>query len=283
MKIPNYFTRTAGRHAAATLLGGALIAAVGIIPVQAQYPQRDNDQREDRRDDRRDERRDERDDRRDDRRDARDDWRDDRRDDRQSSWRASRTDITRIAQSNGYSEGFEAGLEDRARRDRMSYRDEREYTRADQGYRDSWGQKSVYQSVFRQAFARGYQEAYRGRARNRTYDRDTVRRQYGQYGYDPFYRSPSYRTAPAVIGQTELGQTAANRGFEDGYLRGQYDRGNSVRRPNPQGHGAYEHALNGWVEEWGGASAYQQIYRQYFVEGYQQGFGGRRTGFTYRP
>ena len=282
MKITNYL----GRYATAALLGGALIAGVSVAPAEAQNRQWNDDRTDDRQDareERREDREEYREERRDDRQDAREERREDRQDYRRNDWRASRGDITRIAQANGYSEGFEAGLEDKARRERMSYRNEREYTRADQGYRSEWGQQSVYQSIFRQAFARGYQDAYYGRARNRSFDRGAVTRPYGQYGYDPYYRSPGYRTAPATIGTSELGQTAANRGFEDGYLRGQYDRSINVRRPNPQGHGAYEHALNGWVEDWGGASAYQQIYRQYFVQGYEQGFGGRRTGFTYRP
>jgi hypothetical protein len=274
MKITNYL----GRYATVALLGGALI--VSATPAQAQNRQWNEDRREDRQD-AREERREDRQDAREERREDRQEAREDRREYR--AWRASRADITRIAQANGYTEGFEAGLEDKARRERMNYRNEREYTRATQGYRGDWGSQSVYQSVFRQAFARGYQDAYYGRARNRTYDRGSLSRYYGQYGYDPYYRSPAYRTAPAVVATTQLGQTAANRGFEDGYLRGQYDRNIGVRRPNPQGHGAYEHALNGWVEDWGGAAAYQQIYRQYFMQGYEQGYAGRRTGFTYRP
>jgi hypothetical protein len=56
-----------------------------------------------------------------------------------------------------------------------------------------------------------------------------------------------------------------------------------VKRPNPQGHGAYEFALNGWEEDWGNAGSYQQTYRRYFMEGYQDGYGNRAFRQNYRP
>jgi hypothetical protein len=68
-------------------------------------------------------------------------------------------------------------------------------------------------------------------------------------------------------------QQAQQHGFNDGYQRGQYDRRMGTRRPNPQGHGAYEFALNGWERDWGNASAYRQSYRQAFLQGYWRAFG----------
>jgi len=197
--------------------------------------------------------------------------------------RISRTDVLRLAQVNGYSEGFEHGVADRANRAGMNYQHDMEFRQATSGYRQEWGMPREYQTAFRQSYAQGYQDAYYGRTYNRNYNRAGVYQQYGRYGYDPYYGAPAYRTSPARIALNTLAQRAAQQGFEDGFVRGQYDRSIGVRRPNPQGHGAYEHALNGWNPEWGGASTFQQYYRSYFLQGYQQGYGGRaRSGFVFR-
>jgi hypothetical protein len=247
MNVTSFVSRVIGRFATAGLLGAALIASVGVVPASAQYGRPSYDRNTYR------------------------------------QWRVSRADVVRIAQANGYSEGFESGLTDRANRGRMSYQSRREYTEATQGYRTEWGQLPTYQASYRQAYARGYQDAFNGRSRNRSFDRARVYRDYSRYGYDPYYNYPSYRTGAATIALNTLAERAANQGFEDGFLRGQYDRNIGVRRPNPRGHGAYEHALNGWDPEWGGASTFQSYYRTYFEQGYRQGYGGRRTGFVFRP
>jgi hypothetical protein len=46
-----------------------------------------------------------------------------------------------------------------------------------------------------------------------------------------------------------------------------------VRRPNPEGHGAYANGLNGWDSSWGAAAGYRQRYRAAFLEGYWSGYG----------
>lgn len=197
--------------------------------------------------------------------------------------RLNRTDVLRIATVNGYSEGYEHGVSDRASRVGFNYQHDDAYRRADVGYRSEFNLRSEYQVAFRQAFARGYQDAYYGRTMNRQYDRANLYRDYGRYGYDPYYGSPSYRTAPARLAVQAIAERGAQQGYSDGYVRGQYDRQLGVRRPNPQGHGAFQHALNGWNPQWGGSSTFQQYYRQYFMQGYEQGYYGRaRSGIVFR-
>ena len=70
-------------------------------------------------------------------------------------------------------------------------------------------------------------------------------------------------------------RVAQQNGYRDGAQRGQYDRQQGVRRPNPRGHGAYQYALNGWDPEWGSGRTFQQYYRQTFLQGYQEGYGQR--------
>src|SRR5688500_7222723 len=89
MKFSNYFTRGAGRFATTVLLGGTLVAAAGVAPAGAQERRFDDSQQS-------------------------------------RQWRVSRADVVRIAQANGYSEGFESGLQDKARSGRMSYRSQAE-------------------------------------------------------------------------------------------------------------------------------------------------------------
>ncbi len=82
-------------------------------------------------------------------------------------------------------------------------------------------------------------------------------------------RYPGYRTSDSA-------QTAQQQGYADGAARGRYDRQTGRRTPNPQGHGAYQHGLNGWNREFGNTGFYRQNYRQAFVAGYQDAFFGRR-------
>jgi hypothetical protein len=98
------------------------------------------------------------------------------------------------------------------------------------------------------------------------YHRDDSRYRNGRYDNDR-YRRNDWRSSRSLV------QQAQQFGFNDGFRRGQYDRQNGTRRPNPQGHGAYQFGLNGWERDWGNSSAYRQSYRQSFLEGYWRAFG----------
>lgn len=91
----------------------------------------------------------------------------------------------------------------------------------------------------------------------------------GRYDNDRDYRRDRWGTSQSLV------QQAQQVGYRDGYQRGQYDRRMGTRRPNPQGHGAYQFGLDGWERDFGNASAYRQVFRQAFLQGYWDGFGRR--------
>jgi hypothetical protein len=195
------------------------------------------------------------------------------RDHGNSSRRMSSSDIRRAAMINGYSEGYEDGVAARNDRRSLDYQNNDSYRTGEFGFESRWGDSRTYQAAFRDGYKRGYTEGFNGRNRNRTYDRSRLTTYYPN-GYPTRYRNSS---------GSDFTQRSTQQGYYDGFYRGQYDRGQGIKRPNPQGHGAYEFALNGWTEEMGNQGAFQQAYRQYFLEGYQDGYGNRAFRQNYRP
>lgn len=216
--------------------------------------------------------------------------------------------------TNGYREGFEQGQRDRRDGRRLEYQRHGRYRDADHGYDDDYGARGDYQAAYRSAYARGYQDGYSGRTSDRGHDgyyghdnghdgwsgydpngHRTDRGRYsrpvyprqqrgrydngGYYGggygnqapYDPRYRSDREGDED----REEVARRAAQQGYYDGYQRGQYDRSSGSRRPNPTGHGAYQYGYNGFDPDWGSGLTYRRYYQQYFVQGYNAGFGQR--------
>jgi flagellar biosynthesis/type III secretory pathway protein FliH len=90
------------------------------------------------------------------------------RDDHNEGWgrgrgRYDRNEVLRIAQQNGYREGFEHGQSDRARGRSFSYQHSSEYRNATHGYRWEYGDRALYQQGFRDGYRRGYEAGYRSR------------------------------------------------------------------------------------------------------------------------
>lgn len=75
--------------------------------------------------------------------------------------RFDRNEVYRIAQQNGYREGFEHGNQDRARRRNYDYDDSSEYRNATSGFRSEYRDRNLYQQGFRDGYRRGYEEGYR--------------------------------------------------------------------------------------------------------------------------
>lgn len=183
----------------------------------------------------------------------------------------SRGDVQRIATINGYGDGYEHGVMDRRYRRGASFRDAAEYRRGLNGFDRSWGHERDYQNSYRGAYSRGYSDGYYGRARNRSYGRDRLP-YYG--GYPGYGNYPYYDNGRGDLSRDEVARRAAENGYRMGFQWGQND---AVRRnrPNPQGHGAYQHGLDGYARDWGWASVYQQTYRSYFLRGYNDGYNRR--------
>jgi hypothetical protein len=212
--------------------------------------------------------------------------------------RMSSADARRIAAINGYAEGYEHGARDRQGRSSFNYKNGDAYRRAGNGYDENFGSERDYQNVFRQGFAKGYSDAYYGRQRNRSYNNrgrgyNGRQRQNDQYNTNPGYGRNSngndgayhngryYDDREGNLDRQEVTRRAAQQGYTDGFARGQYDNSIGARQPKPQGHGAYQTAFNGWNPEWGSARSFQQSYRQYFMQGYEDGFGRRQMNREY--
>ena len=89
-----------------------------------------------------------------------------RRSDDYRNGRYDRNDIYRVAQQNGYSEGFKAGQNDQARRRNYDYTDTNEFRNGMRGYRSEYGDRNLYRQAFQQGFQRGYDDGYRRRTSN---------------------------------------------------------------------------------------------------------------------
>lgn len=71
-----------------------------------------------------------------------------------------RTDVRSFAYNNGYRSGLERGQQ--AFRDGRAFdiAREKEYRKADNGYKKQYGSKDYYRDEFRRGFTQGYQEGY---------------------------------------------------------------------------------------------------------------------------
>jgi hypothetical protein len=86
----------------------------------------------------------------------------------------------------GYEEGYDEGKDDAQDHDRFSFWDDKDFKKADKGYKDHYGPRYEYEQSFRRGYERGYREAFS------RYDD----RRYG-YGYGPYTREiPRYRPYP---------------------------------------------------------------------------------------
>jgi hypothetical protein len=203
----------------------------------------------------------------------------------------------RVVAVNGYAEGYEHGVRDRRDRASFDYEHGGAYQRAMEGYDEGFGSERAYQDRFREGYARGYEDGYYGRSRSRDYERAD-----GYDGHhdgdDAYGGYPAYRGTPdgdrgaydagryaddreGDLNREEVARRAAQQGYYDGFERGQNDRRIGARRPKPEGHGAYQTALNGWDPEWGSEQTFRQTYRQYFMQGYEDGFGRRQMNRRY--
>jgi hypothetical protein len=71
-----------------------------------------------------------------------------------------------IALDEGYSDGYDKGLEDADRNRDFDPTRHGWYRSADRGYKSAYGSKTEYKNVYRQGFRNGYEAGYRDRERN---------------------------------------------------------------------------------------------------------------------
>lgn len=183
-------------------------------------------------------------------------------------------DVYRVAQDQGYRDGFEQGTKDGRERDRYRPEDSGRYKDATRGYRSEYGNKDGYKQAYRDGFRRGYDQGFRQYTysgnndpyyRNDPYGRgnDPYGRGNDPYGNDPYGRNSS------------IYRVAQDQGYNDGYQKGAEDARDGDRY-NAQGTSQYKNADRGYRSEYGNREEYRRAYRDAFVRGYDEGY--RRQG-----
>lgn len=177
--------------------------------------------------------------------------------------RQSYNDARREAYDNGYREGLKLGERDGRRGDAFAYQNEREYQRANKGYRRGYGDVDRYRQAFRSGYATGYRDGYErfrrgawgnngnGRGRGPVWSRNGG---YGQYPRGGGYYSPAY-------------ENGANDGYEKGVEDARKRRSFDVLR-----HKWYREGDRHYEGRYGSREQYKDVYRQGFREGYERGF-----------
>jgi hypothetical protein len=138
---------------------------------------------------------------------------------------------------------------------------------------------------------REYERQQRERQRQLERQRQVQQRQggwYDQYGNyhqsNQTYNNQGYynqgyynrgRTADNYSnygGSSQSRQTALNAGYNEGAKAGRDDRRSG--RYNPYGHSSYSNATKDYNSRYGDRGAYQQYFREAFINGYADGYRG---------
>jgi hypothetical protein len=205
-------------------------------------------------------------------------------------------DARRFGYDNGVREGRKEGETDGRKGDPYRFQDERDFQRADQGYRRQYGNIDLYRQGFRAGFADGYSEGYR-RYRGGGYGSGDGRYGDGRYGdgrygdgrygnggygtYDPRYGNGgygSYDPRYGGYGQQRGYSIAYDNGFRDGIEKGREDirknRSFDARR-----HEWYREGDHSYSSRYGSRDQYKLDYRSGFNAGYDQGYRQGRYGY----
>jgi hypothetical protein len=175
-----------------------------------------------------------------------------------------------VAFNNGYQEGLHHGQE--AVRDRrpLDIEREKDFRKADEGYRREYGSKDLYRDEFRRGFTQGYQEAYarfdnRGIVTNRGYGNDRGYRDDRGYRNDRGYGS----------GYGAVLSVAFRNGETDGYQKGLNDARDG-KYPQPERQKWYRSGDRNYSGRDGiSREEYKNEYRRGFQQGYARAYGER--------
>lgn len=191
-------------------------------------------------------------------------------------WGTYRNDPRSIAYDNGYQDGLRRGQD--AARDRRAFDvgREKDYRKADDGYRKDYGSKDFYRDEFRRGFEQGYREGYS------RFDRYGERR-------DDRWRGPRYPDDGRVYGgiRNDRGygygygygagfEIAFRNGQTDGYQKG-LDDARDGKYPQPERQKWYrqgDHNYNG--RDGISRDDYKNEYRRGFQQGYARAYNERR-------
>jgi hypothetical protein len=159
-----------------------------------------------------------------------------------------------VASANGYDAGYEQGAGDSRRGASYAYRENEIYRAATDGYNPALGDETRYQVVFRQTYARGYSDGFNGRA----YYTETAVEAHGRGDRRDHPRAADDSRRRRTVDSNPAVRQAADSGYRNGHERWQYNHQIGARNPNPQDHGAYQFALDGWESKLSDRSAFQQ-------------------------
>ncbi len=186
---------------------------------------------------------------------------------RQSYGYGTGAETRRIGYDNGFREGLKEGDKDGRRGDRYWFQDERDFQRADHGYKRGYGDIELYRHAFRAGFADGYADGYRRNARygqggygDGRYGRG---RGYGSGGYDPWYGGYGQRPGYDSV--------AYDNGIRDGIEKGREDLSKN-RSFDPRRHKWYREGDHDYNRRYGSRDLYKDEYRRGFTAGYEQGY-----------
>ncbi len=119
----------------------------------------------------------------------------------------------------------------------------------------------------------GWYDQYGNWHSNGTYNNGYYNNGYYNNGY---YNNGYYNRGTAnygYFGGSSYGrQTALNAGYNEGVRAGRDDRRRG--RYDPYGHGEYRNGMKDYNSQFGDRAAYQQYFREAFINGYADGYRG---------
>jgi hypothetical protein len=180
---------------------------------------------------------------------------------------AYRTDVRSLAYNNGYRSGLERGQQ--ASRDRRAFDIEREkdYRKADEGYKKQYGSKDYYRDEFRRGFTQGYQEGY-SRFSYRGGDRRDNRYPNGRVYGDVRGGTYGYGYGAGL-------NIAFRNGEADGYQKGLDDARNG-KYPQAERQKWYREGDHNYNSRDGlTREQYKNEYRRGFQQGYARAYNRR--------
>jgi hypothetical protein len=183
-------------------------------------------------------------------------------------WGTYRNDARSVAFNNGYQDGLRRGQD--AARDRRAFDIEREkeYRKADDGYRREYGDRNFYRDEFRRGFAQGYQEGY---SRANPYDNRRDGRWGSQYPSNGRVYDRGYG-----YGRGAGFDIAFRNGAADGYQKG-IDDARDGKYPQPERQKWYRQGDRNYNSRDGiSRDDYKNEYRRGFQEGYRRAYSERR-------
>ncbi len=172
---------------------------------------------------------------------------------------------------HGYRDGFDRGADAHAHNGNADFHT-RDYDRADRGFEEYMGDHGAFKAGYREGYSTGYQDGFAGnRGRfvqiygphDRDFDADRDRGDRDRY--DSVY----------VTRRWASHDVASDIGFRDGLSAGSKDAttGHSFR---PTEHDSYKDGDHGYAGGFGSKEEYKRLYREGYMAGYTDGYGGRR-------